>query len=733
MLSSASSSAHLVAPLDNPDPDYRHSDYQHLNFRHTDYRCALTFSRGIKTIKHLSSLLNIEQILTPSQLKKTSHQADCVLVWGRKENTSKAIHFANANSLPVIYLEDGWIRSCSANPHSRQMYSLQMDYSGVYYDSRERCDLEDLLNLPGDAFAAIADEDALAYAAQNRAVLIENSISKYNYCTQLAERVDERPLVLVIDQTKDDASVRFGGMDGNSFDDMLDAAIDENPHAEVVVRTHPDVVAGQRQGYLAAKARRCGIRVTSESSNPIQALKQTEKVYTGTSQMGYEALLCDKPVVVFGQPFYAGWGLADERSSISRRTAKRTIDELFHATHVMQARYCNPINGKAWQLHECLAHVRLQQNMFKRNARHFHCEGITRWKRHYIAQFLRSPDGAVSFEASVNKMNKNVCDVTKVDNDNMARVCKVTWSYRRYDDIPPDQPQQSDGVDVYRLEDGFLRSSGLGSDFSAPSSLVLDSAGLYFDPTRESDLERLLNSYDCNPTEISRAVRLKKLILSSRLSKYNVGRHNSVAREETNVVRVLVVGQVEDDESIRRGCSEISSNVDLLKAVRLARPDAEICYKPHPDVVAGNRRGNVPESLLAALTDRVETEASIIDCLDDADELHTMTSLSGFEALMRGRKVVTYGAPFYSGWGLTEDRQKVQRRVRRRTLDELVYLCMIKYPRYLDVVSGEFVSPEDLVEIIKSQRDMKKQNSNGWVGRQLKKAVNIVRGLRYAP
>ncbi len=685
-----------------------------------EYNCALTFSRGIQAIRHLPALLGIAQVVSPGELKSVSTKADCVLVWGRKENTREALAYASRHQLPVLYLEDGWIRSCSANAHSRVLYSIQIDHSGVYYDSTTSCDLEQLLQLPETDFSHIVTAEGLAYAARCRELLVANDISKYNYVRQKEPRDDDRPLVMVIDQTRDDASVRYGGMDEQRFKLMLDAAIDEHPQAQIIVRTHPDVVAGKRKGYLDSYAGKCGIAVQAEMSNPIQAIKQADAVYSGTSQLGYEALLCDKPVVVFGQPFYAGWGIADERSPIPRRTAIRNIDELFYATHIAQSRYCNPVTGQQWQLHECLEHVQLQQRMFKKNARRFHCVGITPWKRRYIAQFLRSPDGSVEFDKNENSVSN-------------TESCKVTWSYRVFGELSADQPQRVAGVDLARLEDGFLRSRGLGSDFNAPASLVVDFHGLYFDPARSSDLERLLNNFDCTPADISRAVSLKKLILSARLSKYNVGSNNCTELPSESTLQVLVVGQVEDDESIQRGCSDVGSNAQLLQSVKAARPDAWIVYKPHPDVVAGNRRGAVEAAVLQATANQVDENSSIIDCIERCNELHTMTSLSGFEALMRGTKVVTYGSPFYAGWGLTEDRQQLTRRKRRRTLDELIFLTLIEYPRYLDIDTGEFIPPEDLVVTIKSQNNMNKKKTTGWSARQLNKAANIVRGLRYAP
>jgi len=196
---------------------------------------------------------------------------------------------------------------------------------------------------------------------------------------------------------------------------------------------------------------------------------------------------------------------------------------------------------------------------------------------------------------------------------------------------------------------------------------------------------------------------------------------------------VLVVGQVEDDESIRRGCDKVHTNAGLLTAVRTANPDAWIRYKPHPDVVAGNRKGAVDEHVLREHANAVDAHASIVDCIDVCDELHTMTSLSGFEALLRGKRVVAYGAPFYAGWGICEDHQPIERRVRRRTLDELVFLSLIAYPRYIDIETGEFTTPEDLVKTIISRRAMNNNKSRGWSARQVTKVTNIVKGLRYAP
>lgn len=677
-------------------------------------RRAVCFSRGIRSIRHIEAFLDLDELVTPAQAKRDMSGVESVLVWGRKTNTVTAIAFAKRNHLPVIYLEDGWLRTSSRNAHSRSCYSLLVDHSGVYYDVNTPSDIEHTLNLPADEFAALVSKEDELYAHQCMQRLTSNNISKYNFASSKAASLkSDKPQIIVVDQTRDDASVVNGAMDEVRFAHMLEAACLENPHCEIVVRTHPDVVSGRRAGYLTDLAKQKGLTVSVGNSNAIQVVKQASKVYVGTSQLGYEALLCGVPVAVFGKPFYAGWGLTDDRQPITHRVQRRSLTQIFYVSHVMLARYVNPATGESWQLHECLEHIQLQQHYFKLNAQRYHCEGITPWKRRYIKQFLQSPDGGVSFSKS-----------SESDSD-----CSVTWSYRAFKE-EASQPLKNKLV---RLEDGFIRSTGLGSDFNAPASLVVDSRGLYFDPSTESDLEYLLNHRDCSIAEISRIVKLKKLILSAGLSKYNVGDHVSTSVKPDKHT-VLVVGQVEDDQSILKGCDRVNTNSALLESVRSERPEAWIIYKPHPDVVSGNRKGSVPPSVLAKCTNSVELNVSIVDCIEQCDELHTMTSLAGFEALMRGKDVVTYGAPFYSGWGLTTDHQPVVRRTRRRTLDELMYLTLIEYPRYLDLVSGEFIKPEDLVKSIIKQKAMNsKTGRRKWSSRQLVKAVNVIRGLRYAP
>jgi len=244
------------------------------------------------------------------------------------------------------------------------------------------------------------------------------------------------------------------------------------------------------------------------------------------------------------------------------------------------------------------------------------------------------------------------------------------------------------GVGFIEVEDGFIRSVGLGADCVPPLSIVVDHVGAYFDPSRSSDLEALIESGHFPVELLERANSLRQLIVKAGISKYETGQQRALQAKETGR-RILVAGQVEDDRAVVLGGLGLTSNLELLQRVRAGAPQARILYKPHPDVEAGHREGAIPDTDCLAIADEIVRNQSISDLIDSVDEVHVNTSLTGFEALMRDKPVTTYGVPFYAGWGLTHDLGCVpSRRTARRTIDELVAAVLILYPRYIDPITG---------------------------------------------
>lgn len=203
-------------------------------------------------------------------------------------------------------------------------------------------------------------------------------------------------------------------------------------------------------------------------------------------------------------------------------------------------------------------------------------------------------------------------------------------------------------------------------------------------------MEHLIQDSPALPeTARVRAAALIAQITAQGVSKYNLGGKGlpDVPPAWQGRPRILVVGQVEDDASIRLGAGDIRTNRALLLAARADNPDAVIIYKPHPDVEAGLRKGQVADA--AGLADLVLQDADPARLLAEVDHLWCMTSGMGFEALLRGLPVTCTGQPFYAGWGLTRDLgAPLPRRTARPDITGLAHAALIAYPRYTDPVTG---------------------------------------------
>ena len=642
------------------------------------------FSRGMERIPHLEAFLDAEVIRLPRRggrpLFWERLRPGCrgLLAWGRKPGTGLAAEeAARVSGLPLLRLEDGFLRSLDLGVNGAAPCSMVVDDIGIYYDATRPSRLENILNADGWRTPELMAEARAAMAA-----ILEGNLSKYNAAPDNHDGITRRGrrVVLVIDQTFNDLSVRYGQAGEATFRDMLAAAVAENPGADIYVKTHPDVLAGRRKGYFPRESLPAGVRPLTLNASPLSVLRQVDEVYCVTSQMGFEALMAGKPVHCFGMPFYAGWGITLDRQSCPRRRARRSLEEVFAAAYILYSRYVHPVTGRRCAIMDIIRLLRAQRDMNERNRGYHACLGFRLWKREQARAFLASTGGTVAFFRTQG-------GAARAARARDGRV--VVWSSREGDALA--NLCAENHVPLLRMEDGFIRSRGLGSDFTRPGSLVLDDLGIYYDPGQPSRLERLLARWpdeervdEGHARLLAQARALRERLTRSGITKYNVGGRDDIPALPRGRTIVLVPGQVQDDASVRRGGLGIRSNLDLLRAVRRARPDAFLIYKEHPDVVRRNREGALRDTDVAGLADAFVRHASIRVLYGLCHEVHTLTSQSGFEALLYGLPVFTYGGPFYAGWGLTTDRVEFPRRRPLASLDILVACTLLCYPRYYD-------------------------------------------------
>lgn len=598
---------------------------------------------------------------------KVGTDVDAVLAWGRKDSAVVAERVARRLNLPLYRVEDGFLRSFAPG-QSEHTLSLVFDDKGIYYD----CSVLSAF----DVFSCRKLSERERERSESiRRQWVGAQVSKYNHARSLNVYPSSR-CVLVVDQTQGDASIKYGAASQTNFDDMLNHAWTSYPDHRILVKTHPEVIAGSKKGYLTNHPLLKEDRVVliAEDIHSPSLLRIVDAVFCVTSQMGLEALFWGKRVHCFGMPFYAGRGLTKDTLVAPTFRKPCTIEQLVHAALIDYCRYVDPETNKRCDPERLISWMGLQRNMMERFGATLKVARFPRWKRLHLKKFFLGSE--------------------LVENCSDPNAPIVVWGMSNVPEGDRHRP-------VIRVEDGFIRSAGLGVDLVAPQSWVLDTRGIYYDSSKPSDLEQILQFSEIDQTTVERGKALIERLCKVGATKYNVGLRNWVRPPNRKRV-VLVPGQVESDASVRFGSPKIKTNADLLAAVRGDNPDAWIVYKVHPDVAAGMRKGK--RRLEEDLYDEVVTDQDMHHMLMQVDEVHTMTSLAGFEGLIRGKRVVCYGQPFYCGWGLTEDKEPVARRTRPRSLPELVAAALILYPTYVSSSSGYFTSVERVLDEIQLAR-----------------------------
>jgi capsular polysaccharide export protein len=601
---------------------------------------------------------------------------DGVVVWGKSPTAHRGEAVAGRRGLPLIRVEDAFLRSVRPGRMGDAPLGLLIDPVGMHFDPARPSRIEQIL-----ASDPLDNSHILMRARDGIARIQASDLSKYN----IHHAEPPKPgYVLVIDQTRGDASL-CGASDA-AFREMLVLAQEENPGQRIVIKTHPETAAGLRHGHYGPQDATPRVALCTGPVSPWKMLEGAIAVYTLSSQLGFEAILAGHRPHVFGQPFYAGWGLSHDRQPIPRRRRTLTRAQLFAGAMILAPTWYDPCRDRLCSFEEAVDQLEAETRAWREDRAGHIALGMRLWKRGRLQAVF---GGKLTFQ------NDPARAVATAQGSGRGL---LVWAGKEPSDLPPDLP-------VWRVEDGLLRSRGLGANLIPPLSLVTDDLGIYYDPTRPSRLETLILS-PLSAAARLRAERLRDRLIALGLTKYNVG--SACPALPPGRPRVLVPGQVENDASIRLGTDEVCTNRALVQAARDANPGAMLIYKPHPDVVAGLRPGAIDATDLA---DVIVTDADPAALIDQIDEVWTMTSALGFEALLRGKRVTCLGAPFYAGWGLTRDLGAVpQRRLRqangaqqpRPDLIQLVHAVLIAYPRYFDPVSRRPCPPDVAVDRLAS-------------------------------
>lgn len=258
--------------------------------------------RALPEFSKLFVASNARPAVTVDEYLRT--ESDSVLLWGGA--TVKSLRKLN------LEVDPPGVISCFPGPcplvvGGERYDTFVLDWGGNYINPRRPSDLEVILNLL----------DFGAHPALER-------LGKTLRPLAFPASSPDGGAVTVIIQDRSDPSFVYAPPSHPSAAQMIAMAQAENPgcHLDVVLAASADrrpILSGSLPSGVAV--------IPPEFETAI--LARSRRIYTVNSPLAVGAVMRGASVVVFGQPFYAGYGLTDDRMAIPRRPRPLDRDRMF--------------------------------------------------------------------------------------------------------------------------------------------------------------------------------------------------------------------------------------------------------------------------------------------------------------------------------------------------------------------------------------------------------------------
>ena len=555
--------------------------------------------------------------------------------------------------------------------------SLVLDDEGIYYRAVTPSRLERLI-------AAAPGFDAVRRAEAERALarVRGEKLTKYNVLGQPTATDGRRVRILLVDQVFGDQSIAGGLATAASFAAMVTAALAEASAADIAVKVHPDVLAGRASGYLLDDARRHGLALIADAGNPFDLLARVDRVFTVSSQLGFEALVAGVPVRTFGVPFYAGWGLTEDTptesaavSALARRAQPRSLQDVFAAAYVAYPRYADPVRREAIGIEQAIDRLLEWREGLASRRSPLMLVGSPLDQR--LAEAVAGGGGA-AVTRSPSRPSAPL--------DGMAFV----WN-------GPAGP--APGVGGARP--GLLRDDRLGAAHGFDGSVHLDPAG---DPLADGGvLAALLATGEVGPVERARAGAVLSLLARTAFARIGLVAERRIAAASGDTaaptVAVLLAAAGEGAVPV---ATTLPAEADIVAAVRAERPDATIVVLREQPRPSADRYRVWRNTLLPPRRATVPPRRTMPAMLGRIVAVHTDAATSALDALALGLPVVVHGRALYAGWGFTLDRDPPSR-PRQLSFEDFVALLAVRGTAWTDPVSGLPATAEEVMRLFETE------------------------------
>ena len=342
-------------------------------------RRAISFDLGAFTQRRINRILDLAGHAPRLGWPGPSDQ---ILAWGNGVSAKRGAWVAATTGANLLHIEDAFLRSILPGRSGQAPLGLLIDSQACHFDSSRVSALEDLLKTH-----PLNSPELLARSAAALARIAKHKLTKYSGVPRNAP-CPNAGFVLVIDQTRGDASIEKGAANAQTFQQMLAQARADHPTAHIIIKTHPETRMGYRAGHFNAADLDDRMQLVTHAIAPQDLSAAARAVYTVSSQMGFEAIWAGHRPVVFGQPFYAGWGLSRDIQPIDRRGRALTVEQLFAGAMILYPKWYDPCRDTLCSLEQVLDQLEAETRAWREDHAGWEAQGISLWKRRPLQQFL---------------------------------------------------------------------------------------------------------------------------------------------------------------------------------------------------------------------------------------------------------------------------------------------------------------------------------------------------------
>ena len=184
------------------------------------------------------------------------------MAWGNGVSAKRGAWVAGATGAQLLCIEDAFLRSVLPGRSGQEPLGLLIDPQACHFDASRPSALEDLLKTHPLDSPELLERSCAALARIDK-----HKLTKYSG-VPLRAACPDAGFVLVIDQTRGDASIERGAANAQSFQDMLAQARAEHPTARIVIKTHPETQLGYRSGHFSTEGLDDGMELLTHAIGP---------------------------------------------------------------------------------------------------------------------------------------------------------------------------------------------------------------------------------------------------------------------------------------------------------------------------------------------------------------------------------------------------------------------------------------------------------------------------------